>query len=84
MDINNKETLRVLLVVEVDYDRDQYPTADAVAEEVRFIVDNATDPQWDEFVHITSVPVVRTDGRCERCSNITDDEVVLSYEEVSR
>lgn len=53
--LSNKKTLNVVLELEVVYDGDEYDRPALAAEEAKFIVENATDEQWDEFLHIKAV-----------------------------
>lgn len=53
--IANKKRLTVLLEVEVAYDGDEYEKARDAAEEAKFIVENATDENWDEYLHVKAV-----------------------------
>ncbi len=55
MRIQNGKTITVLMEVEVRYDSEQYEDARDAADELVHIIENATDEDWDEYLHIKNV-----------------------------
>jgi hypothetical protein len=53
--IKDGNTITVLMEVDIRYDGSQYERPQDAADELAYIIENATDEQWDEYLHIRAV-----------------------------